>query len=607
MNILSASVVVAFAAVSALHAGGSVRIQLVPSVEPAVSVAAITEEMPIKEAKKKAFGTVITVAGRITVANEFGGPAYMQDITGGIAVYDAALHAAAQRGDSVLVTGPYTEFGAGSEPGSGLGQISGQGTTWKIIEAERQEPMPRSVTISEVDEVLEGQLVRITGVTIGGGTGAPRSFQQNKNYDITDATGTMQLRIDNSTNLVGAPVPEGEITIVGVVGQYMGTHQMLPRSTGDLGLDVPPNPWDTLSKDKTFDITTWNLQWFGDAENEPDNDTVQFRNVVRVLDSIDADIYGLQEVVNKALFQRILDSLPRYKGLYSYDIGQPQKMAYLYKAATVDSVMSAHVLKGVSSWAGGRYPLMFMFRTTVGGQSRTLYSFLIHAKATGDIPLDDYQQRVSDATALYNYLNASYRDNNVVVLGDFNDDVDASTFNGQNSPYKAFVDNTQRYSVPTLRLSNRGVSSYSKGSSMLDHIVVSDELEPYVLVGSEKVENVSYIGSYITTTSDHYPVSVRLAAEQIPVSVGEPAVGSALRVYPVPAVDYATAEFSVEQTASVRVELVSTAGAVLVCFDAELAAGHYVLPLALPEASGVYVCRVHTGHAVHIQRIVVVR
>ncbi len=603
MKSLFTYVFLACAAVSlATAGGGTVRLKLV-----APSVVLAPEVQPVRDAKQKPFGTVISVAGRITVADEFGGPAYLQDATGGIAVYDTGLHAAAIAGDSVLVTGPYTEFGAGSEPGSGLGQISGQGTTWQIIDVPRAEPTPHPVVISDIGEAIEGELVKIEGVSIGGGTGAPRSFQQNKNYDITDATGTVQLRIDNTTNLVGAPIPEGNISIVGVVGQYMGTHQILPRTTDDLGIDVAPNPWDTLSKDKTFDITTWNLEWFGDAENGPENDSLQFRNVVRVLDSIDADLYGLQEVVSKQLFQRILDSLPRYRGLYSYEIGQPQKMAYLFKPSVVDSVSSAHVLKSQGSWGNGRYPLMFMFRADIGGETKTVHTFLIHAKATSDTPIDDYQQRKTDATTLYNYLNSVYRDNNVIVLGDFNDDVDISTYNDQESPYKAFVDNTQRYNIPTKRLSDRGASSYSKGASMLDHIMVSDELAPYVLPGAEKVENVSYIGSYISTTSDHYPVSARFEL-QAPVSaVEERTESEELRVYPSPVSDRATVEFSVEKSGLVRLEVAGTAGDIHVLYEAVLEPGQYVLPLVAPASAGVYFCRLHTNGETIVHRFVVVR
>src|SRR5690606_13825927 len=113
---------------------------------------AVAEILPIAEAIKKPFGSVVTVAGRVTVAAQFGGPAYLQDGTGGIAVFEGGLHGSVQIGDSIVVTGPYVEFGADSEPGSGLGQISGQGITWEVADVQPLEPAAQAIGLSEVGE-----------------------------------------------------------------------------------------------------------------------------------------------------------------------------------------------------------------------------------------------------------------------------------------------------------------------------------------------------------------------------------------------------------------------------------------------------------------------
>lgn len=566
------------------------------------------EIQPIREAKKASFGTVISVAGRVTVSNEFGGPAYLEDATGGIAVYDTGLHTKITIGDSVEVTGPYMEYGGTAVVGEGLGQISGQGTTWKIYSDNRQMPVATTVQLSAIGEELEGQLVRIETSAIGGGSGKPRSFQPNKNYVLSDPTATSELRIDNTTNLVGAIIPEGTITVTGVVGQYMGTYQILPRFTNDLGIEEQSNPGDTVSKEKTFDITTWNLEWFGDAQYGPEDDAVQLRNVIRVIDSIDADLYGLQEVVNAQYFQAILDSLPRYGGVLSFGIGQPQKMAFLYKRSVIDSVNSTHILKVPGTWGNGRYPLLFIGDATVQGIKKRIYAIVIHAKATGDVPADDYQQRVSDAQALHDFLNTSYPERNVIVLGDFNDDVDVSTYNAQASPYKPFADDSQQYNIITRRLSDKGVSSYSKGNTMLDHIIVSDELASQVFVGAEKIENPSYIGSYITTTSDHYPVNARLFFTPV-TSVSEPGLQNpAPVVVPNPVTGIGRIDYTVPRAAQVHLDIVDVYGAVVgTVLDAPMAAGHYTAQLDVPIASGVYYCRLIIDGQTSVTKLLVVR
>lgn len=585
-----------------------VRITLVESrAYEQVQVAAL---QTIREAKKQSFGTVISVAGRVSVANEFGGPLYLQDETGGIAVFDPTLHAAVAIGDSIAVTGPYTEFGNGGTPGEGLGQISGQGVAWEIISTDKRVPVPKTITIADINEEREGELVRVLAVQIGGATGNPRAFQPNKNYDMSDASGTAQLRIDNTTNLVGATIPEGNITITGVVGQYLGTHQLLPRFTGDVGADQQSNPGDTVPKDKTFDMATWNLKWFGDPNNEPTDDTLQLRNVIRVIDSLDADIIGLQEVVSAEYFQAILDSLPRYGGLFSYRIGQPQKLAWLFKQETVDSIGSAHVLQYPGTWGNGRYPLYFVFDATVQGVTKRMHAFLIHAKATGDKPADDYQQRDNDARALYNFINTSHTDDNVVVLGDFNDDVDVSTYNNQPSPYKNFVDDTQHYTVITKSLSDRGVSSYTKGNVMLDHIIVSNELSSLVFTGAEKIENPSYIGSYISTTSDHYPVLARLFLQGT-TSVANSSVATnntSLLVTPNPVGSQATIEYSLTETGRVRLDILDAAGRILATVvNAVVPVGRHIVSMPSLPAAGVYYCRLHTRNGIITTPVVFVR
>src|ERR1700674_199795 len=55
-------------------------------------------------------GAFKTITGIITVANEFGGPSYMQDNTAGIGVFYQELSAAVSIGDSVIVTAKLSQF-----------------------------------------------------------------------------------------------------------------------------------------------------------------------------------------------------------------------------------------------------------------------------------------------------------------------------------------------------------------------------------------------------------------------------------------------------------------------------------------------------------------
>jgi hypothetical protein len=102
-------------------------------------------------------------------------------------------------------------------------------------------------------------------------------------------------------------------------------------------------------------------------------------------------------------------------------------------------------------------------------------------------------------------------------LGDFNDDLDrtiAPTTGADTvSSYNNFVaDSTDAvsYRSVTLPLSNFKTQSTTGFDNMIDHVVVSNEMEPRIVNLSATVytdiEELTGITDFATSTSDHYPV-----------------------------------------------------------------------------------------------------
>jgi len=114
---------------------------------------------------------------------------------------------------------------------------------------------------------------------------------------------------------------------------------------------------------------------------------------------------------------------------------------------------------------------------------------------------------------LHDSLVANYANDNIILVGDYNDDVDVSIGAPTNpeSTYKVFVDNTANFNTLTYPLSQTaGISTFPNSSSFLDHIITSNELTNDYVSNSIKVEDPrTYITNYINTTSDHLPVSAR--------------------------------------------------------------------------------------------------
>jgi len=483
-----------------------------PEFELSLTSEAFSESsiISIAEAREVPFGTRVTVSGRITVGNEFGGPAYFQDETAGIAAFWEPFHSQAVIGDSVVITGPVTEFNPiGGTPGTFLRQIGvhngDDDITFEIISDSPRIVDPAPITLQQMNAGgFEGELVIIENVNIN----FSGNFQANTNYEINDGTATGEMRIDNDTNLVGVTAPGEPVNIVGVVGRFDGVFQLLPRFAGDLGAEPVSLPGDDVSKDKTFDIVTWNIEWFGDPFSGPSDTELQLENVKTVITTLDADLYAFQEISNSSQFNRLVDELQDYTG-FEAGFSQQQKTAFLFKKATVDSLGSGLINEGMVSfdWANGRLPLMFHFNANIEGMNREVFAFNIHAKALADE--ESYNRRVRASSQMKSFLDDNHLNDNVLFIGDYNDDVTVSTFNDQVSPYQNFVDDSN-YLVITKSLSEEGATSFSS-VSMIDHITINSTFTPDYFEGTERVENPNFIGSFLSTTSDHFPVSTRFS------------------------------------------------------------------------------------------------
>ncbi|MCS6990095.1 MAG: T9SS type A sorting domain-containing protein [Chloroherpetonaceae bacterium] len=559
----------------------------------------------IAAARALPLGSVVTVGGRITVANQFGGPAYFQDGTGGMAAFIPALHAQAQLGDSVIITGATTEFQPSpNQPGTGLFQISEVNNitpTFQIIPGGQVLVQPRVVTISQINESLEGQLVVVEDATIRqlNSPNVPFAFQGNTNYRFFDATGEIQLRIDNDvSSLVGATAPVNPTTVIGVVSEFRGTRQVLPRFAQDVaGVITFVIPYENIPRSETFEAVTWNIEWFGHPTNGPQDRDLQLRNAARVIRAIDADLYALQEISDNAYFRGLLDTLGAGWRGFIAPIAQTQRTAFIYKVSTIDSV-SAGFTFTTGDWANGRWPYEFVFDARVSNITRRLHAVNIHGKATQDNPLDDYNRRVADSQQLKAWADANRPTQNLIILGDYNDDVDVSTVNNLPSPYANFVNDSLRYKVVTASLSRRRLQSQTSGE-MIDHIMISNELYAAHMDSTERVENPNYVPSYLSTTSDHYPVWTRFDFRRLsaPARLNAPNQFALHQNYPNPFNPTTTIAYQLASPSDVRLEVFDVLGRTVATLvnERKAAGAHFVTFDARNLASGAYFYRLRAG------------
>ncbi|MDW8271013.1 MAG: DUF5689 domain-containing protein [Bacteroidota bacterium] len=571
----------------------------------------------IAQFKQRPFGDSIRsgerIAGRVTVADQFRNTSYIQDATGGIAVFNSAFRMGVRVGDSVeILAGTLIEFGQTTgQPGTGLAEIGGS-VTFQVIPVSRAEPSPRTASITSIGEALEGMLVRVRNVQFVE-TGV---FQGDRNYTVRNAAGDqLQVRIDANTEIArnNLPIPTARVDVIGVISQFRGTYQLLPRFASDIGLTIER---DTLPKSATLDVTTWNLLWFGSSDTTLGvaNKQRQFNSVRIALDSMSADIYAFQEVVTTQILDTLATAVQgTYEGILA-PIEQQQKMAYLTNKSTVTIVESGLAVNGgPQAWASGRFPFRLTARCRIGNTQRDIVLFNIHAKATGDSASaqDDWQRRKTDAETFYDYLNTFYATVPVIILGDFNDDVTSSVVQPNPTPYAVFVNDTFNWRVLTKPLSELGLRSYigsTTNARMLDHIIVSNELFNAIHRTYVEAPN-AFLSSYTSTVSDHLPVTVRIRLDDVVSNVQEGEGKHSVRVGPNPANEVAYLEIERRTPGHFSVTIHDMQGRVALPLTIEYTASEQIRLITIPTSqlpSGFYTVRIVADGMIHICPLMVV-
>ena len=176
-------------------------------------------------------GDVVTVTGVVTSDDNLGSVRYLQDATAGIALYPGGdwgdWDATPAIGDSLTVTGEITEYNGLLEVGPNLTAV--------VFEGAGTLPEPMVIGAADMDESLEGQLVRVNGATF---PLAGLEITGNNTYDFTadGQTGIMYVRTSNS--LVGETLTGCAVDLIGIVSQFSfdgtGGYQLLPRGPVDL-------------------------------------------------------------------------------------------------------------------------------------------------------------------------------------------------------------------------------------------------------------------------------------------------------------------------------------------------------------------------------------
>ncbi|MDI6047949.1 HYR domain-containing protein [Flavobacterium yafengii] len=321
----------------------------------------------------------------------------------------------------------------------------------------------------------------------------------------------------------------------------------------------------SLPKTETFDIVTYNLEFFGSnvigstgSEFGPIDDALQIENVAKVMNKLNADVYVVQEVSDEPsldlLIQKIsingktFDKSISPAWSYSFAPADPlfpdQKLVVLYNTQTTkvnktrvmfsdlyDNIRAGNTTlpnyPGSSSsfFASGRLPYLVNVETNINGVKKEINLIDLHGRANSGSDISRYNMRKYDAEFLKDSLDVEYPDVNFMILGDYNDDVDVSVISPNPSSYQKMVADTDRYNALTLEISKAGAYSYLSSGGFLDHIIVSNELTSEYVPNSVAVYDPRLdVANYVNTTSDHGPVIARFELRKQEQTIAFPSI-----------------------------------------------------------------------------------
>jgi len=331
-------------------------------------------------------------------------------------------------------------------------------------------------------------------------------------------------------------------------------------SADGLNKNVVAVTGSSYPKSETLDIACYNLSFFGAGSTNkftPEQRATQVANITTVMQRMNVDVFGVEEVSSDEAMSQLVANLPGYAAVlsprwsYSFNPADPdfppQKIGFVYNANTLslsteeppramfeslyDSArlnLEGHRLTNYptgtpsSFWGSGRLPYVATFMASINGITKKIRVVVIHAKSGST--QSDYQRRLYDAQLLKDSLDAFYANDELIIVGDYNDRMVKSIYTGSStSSFLPFVNDVANYTVLTKPLDEAGRTSFPSSNGLIDHLTASNEMVADYIGNSIDIEDPrAYVSPYTSVTaSDHLPVYARF--ELHPCYVAAPA------------------------------------------------------------------------------------
>jgi len=267
----------------------------------------------------------------------------------------------------------------------------------------------------------------------------------------------------------------------------------------------------SFGSDDTFEIITWNIEQF------PKNGQTTVSYVIDIIEALDVDILAIQEVNDINIFNQMISELSSYDGyLESLWFGG---LAYIYKTDSIQINSLYEIYTTSGFWNYFPRSPMIMDLNYMGERFIIINN---HFKCCGDgilnIPIDNDEEtrRYFANNLLKEYIDTNFTNENVIVLGDLNDNLLDDT---QNNVFQMILDDSDNYLFTdyVIAAGNNSEWSFPSWPSHLDHIIITNELFNEFQDIESDIQTIK-IDEYLTggwieydeNISDHRPVALKL-------------------------------------------------------------------------------------------------
>ncbi|UII30838.1 endonuclease/exonuclease/phosphatase family protein [Fulvivirga ulvae] len=289
------------------------------------------------------------------------------------------------------------------------------------------------------------------------------------------------------------------LLIVAIISTWCSNRQLPATSDNDpacTSISDQLSSCIALPSSETLEIMTWNI------ENFP-KDSTTFCLVSNIIKTSTADVIAVQEIDSPEDFSRLATQIEGWKGVY-HDVRGGIETGFLYKTSEIVSVGTLKSIFPDNRYEFPREPILLTVEHK-NGLEVTLVN--IHLKCCKD----GKERRSKASIMLKQYLDDSLSTQNIVVLGDFNDDISDDT------PFLNFVADANHYTFADkeIALQSEEHWSYPSWPAHIDHILISNELTDNRIFTKTVALN-RCISVYEDHISDHRPVIISLKADKVP-------------------------------------------------------------------------------------------